>query len=51
MLMLAVGLLDDPSSLALHSEIFVDAEPMALGFAGAHERLTEAEFLARIGPA
>lgn len=49
MTMVAVGLFDDPAGLSLHGEIFVDSEPMDLRFAGDHERLTAAEFMARIG--
>lgn len=47
----AAGLFDVIPDARLHSEIFVDARPAWYDFAGTRERLTEAEFLARVGAA
>ena len=44
-----IGLFDDASGLTLTREIFIDRKPDAFAFAGAHERLTEAEVFARYG--
>jgi len=44
---LCLGSLDDKQGLSMTSEIFVDSKPEAYVFAGDHERLTEAETLAR----
>ncbi|MDC7808068.1 GFA family protein [Luteimonas sp BLCC-B24] len=45
------GLFDAIPGARLHSEIFTDAQPGWYAFAGRRERLTEAEFLARVGTA
>jgi len=44
-----VGLLDDANGLTLHREIFIDKKPDSFAFAGAHDRLTEAETYALFG--
>lgn len=43
-----IGLLDDANGLVLAREIFIDAKPDSFGIAGDHDRLTEAELMARI---
>ena len=45
--LLSVGSFDDASRFTLASEIFVDNKPSGYALAGDHERLTEAETLAR----
>lgn len=45
------GLFETLLGARLHSEIFTDAQPDWYAFAGTRERLTEAEFLARVGAA
>lgn len=47
MTMVTVGLFDDPSPFKLTGEIFVDHKPDGFSFAGDHERLSEAETMAR----
>ena len=42
------GFFDDQSTLNMVGEIFVDEKPPGYSFAGDHERLTGAEFMARI---
>ena len=44
-----LGIFDDASGLELAREIFIDRKPDSFDFAGEHERLTEAETLARFG--
>lgn len=43
------GALDDVSGLILHSEIYVDDKPGFYDFAGAHPRLSGAEFRRQLG--
>lgn len=47
----AAGLFDAIPDAQLQSEIFVDAKPAWYDFAGERERLTGAEFMARVGAA
>jgi hypothetical protein len=44
---MCIGAFDDTDGFVLDSEIFVDRKPDAYAFAGDHERLTEAETIAR----
>ena len=44
---LCIGGFDDKKSFSLQREIFTDRKPGAYAFAGDHERLTQAETLAR----
>jgi len=44
---LNVGLFDDADAFELAGEIYIDRKPAGYAFAGGHERLTEAEFLAK----
>ncbi len=44
---LCIGSFDDKQGFSLKSEIFVDRKPGAYAFAGDHERMTEAETLAK----
>lgn len=44
-----LGIFDDANRLDLTREIFTDRKPDSFDFAGKHERLTEAETLARFG--
>ena len=41
-----VGLFDDANGFTLRREIFIDRKPDSFAFAGAHQRLSEAETLA-----
>jgi len=45
---LPVGLFDDQSGLGMTGEIYVDEQPESYAFAGAHERMTGAEFVASV---
>jgi len=45
----SAGLFDDAAGFPLTKEIYVDRKPAGFGYAGNHQRLTEAEFLASIG--
>lgn len=40
---LNIGLLDNPNSITLRREIFIDCKPDSYALAGDHERLSEAE--------
>lgn len=42
-----LGLFDDMSGLAIGEEIFIDRKPAAYALSGAHERLSEAEAMAK----
>ena len=44
---MCLGTFDDQSEFRMATEIFVDRKPDSYEFAGDHERLTEAETLAR----
>jgi hypothetical protein len=44
---MCIGAFDDTGGFVLRNEIFVDRKPDAYAFAGDHERLTEAETIAR----
>lgn len=44
---MCVGTFDDQSAFKLASEIFIDRKPDSYEFSGDHERLTEAETLAK----
>lgn len=44
---MCIGGFDDKQGFSLKSEIFVDKKPVAYAFAGDHERMTEAETLAK----
>jgi hypothetical protein len=44
---MCVGTFDEPGQFTLTSEIFVDRKPGGYAFAGDHERLTEAETIAK----
>lgn len=46
---IALGLFDDPDSLPMRHEIYIESKPSAYGFAGDHKRVTGAEFLASFG--
>ncbi len=46
---LAVGSLDDMAGLDFATEVFIDAKPDSYAFAGARERMTEAEVLESVG--
>ena len=45
-----IGLFDDAEGFEMTREIFIDRKPDAYAFAGARERLTEAETLALYAP-
>lgn len=45
---LSAGILDDLAGLTLDREIYIDCKPDAYAFAGAHSRLTGAEFEATL---
>lgn len=47
---LSLGAFEDAGTFELAGEIYVDRKPAYYALAGDHERLTEAEFLARISP-
>ena len=47
MYILNVGLFDDADAFKLAGEIYIDSKPKGYDFAGDHERLTEAEFMAK----
>lgn len=47
MTILNIGLFDDKEAFQLTGEIFFDHKPAGFGFSGDHERLSEAETLAR----
>ncbi len=49
MTVMALGAFDDQNLFELTGEIFVDQKPSGYDFAGDHERLTEAEFMASMG--
>jgi hypothetical protein len=49
--LVSVGCFDDATRFALAGEIFVDNKPAGYALAGDHERLTEAETLARFAAA
>ena len=49
MTVMALGAFDDQDQFDLAGEIFVDEKPSGYNFAGDHERLTAAEFLASMG--
>ncbi len=49
MTMMALGAFDEQDQFDLAGEIFVDEKPAGYNFAGDHERLTAAEFMASIG--
>jgi len=44
---ITIGLLDDADGLILRREVYIDRKPDSFALAGEHERLTEAEFMAR----
>ncbi len=44
---MSVGAFDNADSFRLHGEIYIDAKPDGYAFAGDHERLTEAETIAK----
>lgn len=47
MYILNIGLFDDADAFKLVGEIYIDSKPKGYDFAGDHERLTEAEFMAK----
>jgi hypothetical protein len=47
---MAVGTFDDRSEFKLTGELFIDLKPAGYTFAGDHERLSEAETMARFAP-
>ena len=49
MTVMALGAFNDQNLFELTGEIFVDQKPSGYDFAGDHERLTEAEFMASLG--
>jgi hypothetical protein len=49
--MVSVGSFDDAARFELAGEIFIDGKPAGYALAGEHERLTEAETLARFAAA
>lgn len=49
MYVMAIGAFDDPDQFELTGEIYIDEKPKGYNFAGDHERLTGAEFMASMG--
>ena len=47
---MAVGTFDDKKSFELNGELYIDLKPDGYAFVGDHERLTEAEVIAKFMP-
>lgn len=47
---MALGVLDDPTGVALTTELFIDLKPDGYGFAQETHQLTEAEVMAMFAP-
>jgi hypothetical protein len=46
----SIGAFDEAGTFSLAGEIYIDSKPASYALAGEHERLTEAEFLAKYVP-
>lgn len=47
---LAMGVLDDPTGVALSTELFIDLKPAGYGFAQDTHQMTEADVMAMVAP-